>query len=335
MRATLTDEQLQLSEVAADLARAARPEAPAAGERLPEDGDASASLFGGFAGLAVPEDVGGSGGGLLDLALVVHELGRNLVPTPFIEHVLALQVAHGAGLDTTAALGGARWVLATDESGAPALGPWQAGSGDTVKRRVAYADGADAVVATTGSDGVVIASIDGFEPDASTDLARTTGSVTLGDSTQQTDVGASAGLRRALTLLGAEAVGVGRGAIELAVEYAKQREQFGTPIGKFQGVAHQLADALVAVENAWSLVLYAAWAVDADDPGAARSVHAAKASASEAAVFAAERSTQVHGGIGITWEAMPHLYLRRAITMSTRLGDANAHRLLLGNSLVA
>lgn len=334
MRATLTDEQLQLAAVAADLARAARPDAPSAGERLPEDGNASDSLFGGFAGLAVPEEVGGSGGGVIDMSLVIHELGRNLVPTPFIEHVLATQVALGAGLDVSDALGDARWTLATDESNASALGPWQSGA-DAVKRRVAYAQTADAVVAATGRDGVVVAAVENFEMDASTDLARTTGTVRLGAVSQETEDGAAAGLRRALTLLGAEAVGVGRGAIELAAEYAKQREQFGTPIGKFQGVAHQLADALVAVENAWSLVLYAAWAVDAGDNGATRSVHAAKASASEAAVFAAERSTQVHGGIGITWEAMPHLYLRRAITLATRLGDANQHRLVIGRSLVS
>lgn len=129
-------------------------------------------------------------------------------------------------------------------------------------------------------------------------------------------------------------MGVGRGAVELAAGYANERQQFGQPIGRFQGVAHQLADALVAVENAWSLVLYAAWAVDADDADAARAVALAKASASEAAVFAAERATQVHGGIGITWEAMPHVYLRRAVAGATALGDAAWHRAAVGRALV-
>lgn len=337
MRATLTEEQVQLQEVAADLAAGARPDAPAAGERIPADaGPASRSLFEGFAGLAVPEDVGGSGGGLVELALVVHELGRHVVPTPFVDHVLATQVALGAGLDVAPALGGTRWTLGTDESGAGPLGPWRATpGGDVAKRRVAHADSADRVVVTTGEDGVAVTALGSVTPDASSDLARPTASVAPGAADAETGAGAATGLRRALTVLGAEHVGVGRGAVELAVGYANQREQFGQPIGRFQGVAHQLADALVAVENAWSLVLYAAWAVDADDDDAARSVHAAKASAAEAAVFAAERATQVHGGIGITWEALPHVFLRRALLGATRLGDIDDHRLLVGRSLVA
>lgn len=336
MRATLTDDQRSLQEVAADLAAAFRPEAPAAGDRLPSDSGATDQLFQGFLGLAVDEALSGMGGGLVDLSLLVSELGRNLVATPFVDHVLALQLALGAELDVSAGLDGTtRWTIGSDESGAGLHGPWQAAPGAEVpKRRVGYADVATSVVATTGHDGVVVASPGDVVPDASTDLGRPTASVRLGPATQGESAGARRGLQRVLALQAAQATGVGRGAIELAVGYANQREQFGQPIGRFQGVAHQLADALVGVENAWSLVLYAAWAIDDGDVDAARSVHAAAASAGEAAVHAAERATQVHGGIGITWEAMPHLYLRRALTLATTYGDTDEHRRLIGSSLL-
>ena len=140
---------------------------------------------------------------------------------------------------------------------------------------------------------------------------------------------------RATVALAAEQVGVGRGALDLAVEYAKTREQFGQPIGRFQGVAHQLADAFVGLELGWSLVLYACWAVDDGRPDAAAAVHRAKAKAGEAAVFAAERGMQVHGGIGITWEADPHLFLRRAVADDAWLGTARRHRRDLGAARVA
>ncbi|MGH3441485.1 MAG: acyl-CoA dehydrogenase family protein, partial [Nitriliruptorales bacterium] len=148
------------------------------------------------------------------------------------------------------------------------------------------------------------------------------------------DAGADSGLRRATALLAAELAGVGRGAIDLAVEYAKVREQFGQAIGRFQGVAHQLADAWTAVEESWSLALYAAWAVAAEAADVDQAVHAAKAKAGEAAIHAAERCTQAHGGIGITWEADPHLYLRRALATDGWLGTAREHRRRLGALIV-
>lgn len=335
MRATFTDEQVALREVAADLAADARPDHPRAGDRLPESDAATRALMDGFAGLGLPEDVGGAGGGMVELAILLHELGRHVVPTRFVPHVLATHLAHGAGLDVTdAAAGRTTWTLAVDESGAGPDGPWSS-PGDATRPRVPHAGDADAVVACVGDDGVaVVAGASATDEPDTFDLGRPAATVTLDGDVVASGTGAAAGLRRARTLLAAELVGVGRGAVELAAGYANERQQFGQPIGRFQGVAHQLADALVAVENAWSLVLYAAWAVDADDADAAPAVALAKASASEAAVFAAERATQVHGGIGITWEAMPHVYLRRAVAGATALGDAAWHRAGVGRSLV-
>lgn len=334
MRATFTDEQVALREVAADLAADARPDHPAAGERIPESDAATRNLMDGFAGLGLPEDRGGAGGGAIELAILLHELGRNVVSTRFVPHVLATHLAHGAGIDvTSAATGQQTWTLAVDAPGSAPDGPWPDRG---TRSRVPHAADADAVVACTGDDGVAVLSgcTVADQPDAF-DLGRPVGTVDLDGEVAATGTGAAAGLRRARTLLAAELVGVGRGAVELAARYANQRQQFGQPIGRFQGVAHQLADALVGVENAWSLVLYAAWAVDADDADADHAVALAKASASEAAVHAAERATQVHGGIGITWEAMPHVYLRRAMSGATLLGSATHHRTGVGRALVA
>jgi alkylation response protein AidB-like acyl-CoA dehydrogenase len=336
MRATFTDEQVALREVAADLAADARPDHPVAGQRLDESTTATRALMEGFAGLGLPEDANGAGGSLVDLVILLHELGRNVVNTRFVPHVLATQLAHGAGLDVSEAAAGQRtWALAVDETSAAPDGPWSEPGDDALRPRVAHAGDADAVVACVGTDDVAV--LTGCtvqdEPDA-LDLGRPSGAVTLDGEVVARDPGAAAGLRRVWPLVGAELVGVGRGAVELAARYANDRQQFGQPIGRFQGVAHQLADALVAVENAWSLVLYAAWAVDAASEDADRAVSLAKASASEAAVFAAERATQVHGGIGITWEAMPHVHLRRAARGGTKLGDAGWHRGRVGRALV-
>ena len=326
MRATFTDDQQALREVATDLARSGRPEHPRARERLAEAGSTTRNLMEGFAGLGIPEDAGGAGGGLVEVAILLHELGRHVVPTPFVPHVLATHLAHGAGVDVAEpAAGRATWTLAVQEHGAAPAGPWS-GAGGT-RLRVPHATEADAVVACLGDDevGVLTGCASDPEPDAF-DLGRPAATVTLDGDVTARDAGALSGLRRAWVLAGAELVGVGRGAVELATEHANTREQFGQPVGRFQGVAHQLADALVAVENAWSLVLYGAWAVEVDADDADQAASLAVAAAGEAAVFATERGTQVHGGIGITWEALPHVFLRRAVSGATAFGSPDWHR---------
>lgn len=336
MRATFTEEQEALREVAADLARDARPDHPTAGERLPESTSATRALMDGFAGLGLPEDVGGAGGGLVEVSVLLHELGRHVVGTRFVPHVLATHLAHGAGLDVSEpAAGSTTWALALDEVGTTPVGPWT-GPGDGRRVRAAHAADADAVVTCVGDDEVAVLTGCSIEDEASTfDLGRPAATVTLDGEVVARADGAGLALRRVWTLQAAELVGVGRGAVETAAAYAREREQFGQPIGRFQGVAHQLADALVAVENAWSLVLYAAWAVDADAEDADDAASLAAASAAEAAVFAAERGTQVHGGIGITWEAMPHVFLRRAMAGATSLGTSAWHRTRVGRRLIA
>ena len=116
-----------------------------------------------------------------------------------------------------------------------------------------------------------------------------------------------------LTALALEAVGISQKALDLGVEYAKDREQFGRKIGVYQAVSHALADTYVETELARSLAYWAAWSVAEDDEQASIAAAAAKAYASDAAVVACERSIQVHGGIGFTWEHVLHEYYKRAL----------------------
>jgi hypothetical protein len=129
-----------------------------------------------------------------------------------------------------------------------------------------------------------------------------------------------------LVTLSLEAVGIASKALELGVEHAKNREQFGRKIGVYQAVSHQLADTYVETELARSLAYWAAWCVAEEDAQAPIAVAAAKAFCSDSAVAACERSIQVHGGIGFTWEHVLHEYYKRALWIQAYGGYARKHR---------
>jgi alkylation response protein AidB-like acyl-CoA dehydrogenase len=129
-----------------------------------------------------------------------------------------------------------------------------------------------------------------------------------------------------LAILALEAVGIGKKALELGVEHAQNREQFGRKIGVYQAVSHQLADTFVETELARSLAYWAAWCVAEDDDQAPIAVAAAKAYAGDAAVAACERSIQVHGGIGFTWEHVLHEYYKRALWIQAYGGYGRVQR---------
>jgi alkylation response protein AidB-like acyl-CoA dehydrogenase len=129
-----------------------------------------------------------------------------------------------------------------------------------------------------------------------------------------------------LAILALEAVGIGKKALELGIEHAQNREQFGRKIGVYQAVSHRLADTFVETELARSLAYWAAWCVAEDDEQAPIAVAAAKAYASDAAVAACERSIQVHGGIGFTWEHVLQEYYKRALWIQAYGGYARVQR---------
>ena len=137
-----------------------------------------------------------------------------------------------------------------------------------------------------------------------------------------------------LAALSLEAVGIAQRALELGVEHAKTREQFGRPIGVYQAVSHRLADTYVETELARSLAYWAAWCVAEDDEQAPLAVAAAKSYAGDAAVAACERSIQVHGGIGFTWEHVLHRYYKRALWIQAFDGYASHHRAQIAAGLL-
>ena len=140
--------------------------------------------------------------------------------------------------------------------------------------------------------------------------------------------------RRLLAALALEAVGVGSKALELAIAYATEREQFGRKIGAYQAVAHSLVDGYVQVELARSLAYWAAWCVAERDEQVDLAVASAKSQAAEAAVSACERSIQVHGGIGFTWEHPLHRYYKRALWLEGALGYGREQRAEVAASLL-
>jgi alkylation response protein AidB-like acyl-CoA dehydrogenase len=195
---------------------------------------------------------------------------------------------------------------------------------------------------TDGDDGVTLLLVDGnapgvrLQPLATMDQTRRLFSVVFDDVEVPVDavVGEpdrgwttlSRGLDRAVVAISAELCGTAQRVLEMSVEYAKTRQQFGRPIGAYQAVSHKCADMLVQVESAKSLTYYAAWAVDNDAEDAPLAASMAKAYASDAARNVAGIGIQVHGGIGFTWEHDMHLYFKRAKWGETMLGDATYHR---------
>jgi len=141
--------------------------------------------------------------------------------------------------------------------------------------------------------------------------------------------------RMLLAAYALEAVGIGSRAVELAVAYVSEREQFGRKIGAYQAVSHSVVDAYVGVELARSLAYWAAWCVAEGDEQAPLACAAAKANATEAAVAACERAIQVHGGIGFTWEHPLHRYYKRALWLEAALGHGREHRAEIARSLLS
>ena len=140
---------------------------------------------------------------------------------------------------------------------------------------------------------------------------------------------------RAFGALAAESVGIAQKALELAIEHAGSREQFGKPIGIYQAVSHPIVNTYIETELARSLAYWAAWCVSEDDEQAAVAALAAKAYASETAVAACERSIQVHGGIGFTWEHPLHRYYKRAMWIEAFGGYPAKQRAEIADTLLA
>ncbi len=305
-------------------------------------------------------DAGGLGLGFVEVVVLAETLGRHLAPVPFAGTVnarAALAAALGKGtvgpgdllgdvpvetwLDRLAdgsALGAVSWSGRPDAVGArPAPGGgWRLrGRGDPV----VFGPAADLIVVFTteeapGGSGPALYALapptdrrPAREP--ALDITRSLGWLDLDDVPALRLGGADAAgalLDRAATVVSAEMLGAAARVLELTVDYARVREQFGRPIGSFQAVKHRCADMLVDVEGMRSSAYYAAWAVGSGDPDAAAAASAAKIWCSDASRRVMASALQVHGGIGFTWEHDLHLYLKRAQLDQVSFGDAAHHR---------
>jgi alkylation response protein AidB-like acyl-CoA dehydrogenase len=282
----------------------------------------------GWLGLAIAEEHGGSGFGLSELAIVLEAQGRELTPGPFLPTVAASVVIDRCA-DTLRAqllpgLADGTTVGALGLAGGVTVGSDLVVTGECPA--VLGAPDADVLVLIAGDDVVVVdASADGVTVNAldSLDTSRSVGTVALDGVAVTEDRVLRGAARRARTvfriLASAEAVGVSWAALEMAVEYAKVREQFGRTIGTFQAVKHHAANMLVDAEQTTAATWDAARADDLDSawfPAAVAASHAIRAQ-----LFNAENNIQLHGGIGFTWEHDAHLYLRRARTLAALMGD--------------
>ncbi len=326
----------------------AAPEGAAPGRAdAPQGYDAavwSAMADQGWLALELPEDDDGLGLGMVEVAVLCEEIGRRLVAAPFLPSVVALGALCGA--EARADEGTKEWREALSQGaavgcvacgpGADAIAVDPSGPAGEVRLTgasapTAYAPSADvAVVAVAGA--VYAVDLRGAgRPDAlpAMDRTRELGVLAFDGTPARRLGGADAAdllVDRAATLASAEMLGAADHVLSMTVGYAKDRVQFGRPIGSFQAVKHMLADALVDVEGMRSTVYYAAWCAAAGDPERSLSASMAKAWCSDASRRVMAAGLQVHGGIGFTWEHDMHLYVKRAQLDQVSFGDAAFHR---------
>jgi alkylation response protein AidB-like acyl-CoA dehydrogenase len=274
----------------------------------------------GWAGIFIGEEHGGQGLGIVELVILMEELGYVLAPVPFLSNAAAGLALQFAGTDEQKQ----RWLpgIASGEARGT-VGVLRDGEA----RLVPDADSAEVIVLISpgGESMVVEASAADIEPLETMDRTRRFARVRAeGGEPLGGDHFAAAD--RVVTALSAETVGVAQKAMEMAVEYARDRKQFGRPIGSYQAVSHRCAQMLLEVEGSRSGAYYAAWCADAEPDSLPAAASGAKAYSSDAGWRVCGSSLQVHGGIGFTWEHDLHFFLKRARTNGILYGSAKEHR---------
>lgn len=316
----------------------------------------------GWQSMAIPETYGGAGFGFLELAVVLEEQGRALFTAPFFSTVvLAANAILAAGteeqkqsyLPRIAAGELTATVAASDIDGSltretrvTAARDGDAWVLDGVKRFVLDGHTSDLVIVTANaSDGLAAFLVDGTQlittPLDVMDETRKLAEVALSgvrveDSNRMSgDVSAMLVELEALaiTALSIESVGGTQQCLDMAVEYSKDRQQFGRPIGSFQAIKHKCADMLVQAESARSAAYYAAWAVSEQSPDVAEAAGIAKSFCNDAFFHCASENIQIHGGIGFTWEHDAHLYFKRAKSSQMLFGSSQEHRRRLAETI--
>ena len=328
-------------------------------ETAHDDGLWQALAEQGWTGLTVPEEQGGLGLGLVEMAAVAEEMGRACLPGAFLSTLLAAALVERAGsagqrdrylgpiasgeLKATVALleESASWEpdgvrLAASREGdelsltGRKLFVSDAGVADLIICVARDGDSLALLPVGRGAEGLKVTPTPSMDAtrklyEVGFEGVRVRGADALG-----ADGDARGALRGALevatVVLCAEMIGGMQWVLDASVEYAKTRQQFGRPIGSFQAVQHMCADMLLLTESARSAAYYAAWALTERDPAASGAVSVAKAYCSDAYREVANRGVQVHGGIGFTWEHDLQLYYKRSKSSETLFGDATYHR---------
>src|SRR5262245_25637446 len=319
----------------------------------------------GLQGLTIPEEHGGSGGGSVEQLIVLEEMGRVLLCAPYfataVLAVNALQVSGDAAAQRELLPGMAAGTTIATLAVPEDDGSWSTErlqtrarrSGDTYlldgsKSFVLDGAIADVVLVVAQTDaGPTLFAVDGHAPQLSRrpletiDMTRKQASLVFdGVPARLVGTAGAAGhivestVQRSIVALAAEQVGGAQRCLEMSVEYAKLRVQFGRPIGSFQAIKHKCADMLLEVESAKSAAYYAAWAAADGSTELPLVASLAKAYCSEAYFHVAAENIQVHGGIGFTWEHDAHLFYRRAKSSEVMFGSPTHHREIAATYLI-
>jgi alkylation response protein AidB-like acyl-CoA dehydrogenase len=323
MNFDLTDDQQAIKSTAHDfLAARMKPDKL---RQLAEAGEYDDAFWAemsdlGWPGIFIGEEHGGQELGVVELVILMEELGYSLAPSPFFSNAAAGLVIQHAGSQEQRdrwlpgiASGERRGTVALVTNGAAPLVP--------------DADSADFVVVVDGDSASVVesGSLQAERVDT-IDSTRRFSRVEANGDGEALEGDPAAAVSAAAVALSAELVGVAQRTMEMAVEYAKDRQQFGRPIGTNQAVSHKCAQMLLEVEGARATSLYAAWAADHEPESLPLAASMAKAYASDAGWRVTAAALQVHGGIGFTWEHDLHFFLKRAKTDGHLFGDARHHR---------
>ena len=312
----LNDEQKEVKRVANELLTARSPfskvrEAAEAGAYDPALWSELVEL--GWPGIAVSAEHGGQELGAVGLAVLLEELGYACAATPFFSTATAAAVIEATGTPEQRS----RWLstLASGESTA----------GIGTRELAADAQDAAVIVVLDGDDAVLVDRADA-DVQTLTTIDPTRRFATVSGSGEPLGAGATDRIRAALA---AEVVGVCQRALDMTLEYVKDRKQFGVPVGSFQAVSHRCAQMLLQTESARSAAYFAAWAADADPDRLPEGAALAAAAAADGGREVTASSIQAHGGIGFTWEADVHWLYKRAQLDTALLGGAARHRAAL------
>ncbi len=334
-----TDEQAMIADTArtffAENATSAATRAAMAGDGIDRALWAAYCNELGLSGVALAEDHGGAGLGMVEQAIVAEAAGAQVAAIPMLSLAIASQaIAAGGSADQQR-----EWLpslISGDVIAGYVHNPAIAATGNRLNGQSQFVahGGAAQLFYVTGQSGGWLVRADApgvtVTSQITMDQTRPLARVELADAEAEPladPVSASLAARNvAFVTIAAEALGVAQQCLDRTVAYAKERVQFGRAIGSFQAYKHRLADMMVDIEQARSAVYWAACAVDEDSPDAQLAIHAAKSFAADTAFKCAADMIQLHGGIGFTWEHDAHLFFKRARALQSMLGDGNWHR---------